>query len=356
MQPITRQRLINQRIASAQPAAPHEVLGRMGAMQAQDYIGAKWSLGLRIPGSTDAQIEQALDQASIVRTWALRGTLHLVAADDLRWLLALVAPRVIARSEWRYRQMGLDAHTLARSSELLARALEGRRRLRRSALLAELRAQGIAVDEQRGTHMLQRASLAGLICQSAAPSNDPIYIAIDSWLPQRALPPHSQALAELALRFFSSHGPATLADFIWWSGLTAAEARAGLADSAPQLDELRAGDQVYWHAGAQHADSAPQPAYLLPGFDEYLLGYTDRSAALDPQHNALVVPGNNGLFLPTIVLDGRVAGTWKRTLKKGSVSITLAPFAALDQPALQAIAGAAQRYGTYVERAAVVEA
>lgn len=349
MPTIAEQRLHNQQLTPTQFTQPHEVVAWLGAMQGQDYAGAKWSLGLRVPGSTDAEIEQAIANKTIVRTWALRGTLHLVAAADIRWLLALLAPQIIARSARRYRELDLDAPTLARSNTLLLNALPSGKERNRTELLAMLDQHGISTHGQRGVHMLQCASLNGLICQGVTHRNSATYMAIDEALPPAKPLARDEALAELARRYFTSHGPATLRDFVWWSGLTTGDARAGIAANAAQFVQATIAEQTYWlpeHLLSHNNASAT--VYLLPGFDEYLLGYADRSASLAAEYAARVVPGGNGVFMPTIISDGRVVGTWKRTFRKGAMTITPQPFTTLTTAEHDAFAVAAQRYGAFL--------
>lgn len=346
---IAALRLHNQQIAQTRFTQPHELVAWLGAVQGQDYSGALWSLGLRLPGSTEAQIEQALRDKTIVRTWALRGTLHLVAAADLRWLLDLLAPRVLAGAAARLRQLELDEQTLAHSNRLITAAVSDGQPHSRSEIFDLLEANGIATGGQRGYYMLIWASWAGLICQGVAVRNVPTFIALDSTLPPGKKLARDEALAELAGRFFTSHGPATLKDFVWWSGLTTGDARAGLEGVKAQLIHEISGGQTFWFLPTL---STPAPAegtlYLLPGFDEYLLGYSDRSAVLDPQYASRIVPGGNGVFYPTIVSNGRAVGTWKRALKKDGIQISTQPFASLTSAEEDAFAHAAGRYGEYL--------
>lgn len=347
---LVQQRLQNQQLSQPTFTTPAAVVQWLGAMQGQDYAGAKWAVGLRLPGSTDAAIAEAFNTKTIVRTWALRGTLHLVAATDLRWLLALLGPRLIAGNARRYRELQLDEATLVRGNDLLAGALQGGQPLDRPALFAMLEQQGIATTGQRGVYMLQRASLDGLICQGSAVRNVPTFMALDESILQGKTLTREEALAELAQRYFTSHGPATLKDFIWWSGLSAGDARAGLAASSAQLQQITVDGQAYWLA--QQPSTTPhlsQPLYLLPGFDEYLLGYVDRSAVLDPQYANRIVPGGNGVFYPTIVSNGQVVGTWQRTFKKGTVVMTPQPFTTLQPGEQEAFVSAAERFGAYLE-------
>ena len=346
---IAALRLHNQQIARMRFQQPHELLAWLGAAQGQDYSGALWALGLRLPASTEAQIEQALLDKRIVRTWALRGTLHLVAATDLRWLLELLAPRMLAGAARRFHQLGLDEATLARSNRLIADAVSDGQPHSRTELFARLDANGVSTQGQRGYYMLIRASWDGLIAQGAAVRNVPTFWALDGSLPAGKALTRDETVGEMARRYFNSHRPATLTGFFWWAGFSTADARLGLEGVKAELSQETFDDQTYWFA----ADLATSPdtdgtLYLLPGFDEYLLGYRDRRAVLDPQYANRIVPGGNGVFYPTIVSDGQVVGVWKRTFKKGGVLVSAEPFTSLTPAEAEAFAIAAQRFGDYL--------
>jgi hypothetical protein len=346
---IAVHRLHSQQLEHTRLEKPVEVVTWLGAVQAQDYAGAKWSIGLRLPGSTDAGIEQAIADNTFFRTWAMRGTLHFVAASDIRWLLALVAPRIIARNARRYSEFELDERTLARSNAVLADALHGGRQLNRSELLAVLEQNGIPTQGQRAAYMLQRASLDGLICQGVMRRNDPTYMSLDESLPETRAKEHDQAVVELARRYFTSRGPATLQDFVWWSGLSTADARAGLEEIEPQLIRESVEGRIYWLSRPMPEGSSDSSStvYLLPGFDEYLLSYRDRTASLDAVY-AKTLNAGGGVLSPTIVVEGRVAGTWKRTFKKGTVVIMVSLFASLSEAEDRALSAAVERYSRFV--------
>ncbi|MFL6202792.1 MAG: winged helix DNA-binding domain-containing protein [Thermoanaerobaculia bacterium] len=345
---IADRRLRSQRIAGTGFKHPGEVVAWLGAVQAQDYLGALWALGLRMKRATEAAVEQAIAERTIVRTWPLRGTLHFVAPADVRWMLALLTPRVIAGRKSRYRQLELDPKVFDRSRDLLVRALEGGRQVRRDALYRMLDAEGISTAGQRGIHILQRHALDGLLCFAARQGRQPAFALLEEWVPPAGKLTRDEALAALAERYFTSRGPATLQDFTWWSGLTVAEARAAIEMS--RLESETIDGQSCWFGESRSA--APDPAYLLPPYDEYTVAYRDRSAVLDPAHGRDV--SGNGIFYPTIVLGGRVAGTWKRELKKDSVVVTLSPFAPLKKKERQVIALAAERYGGFLGKPALL--
>ena len=345
---VARLRLRNQRLASAPLATPADVVRRLGAVQAQDYLGSLWALGLRARRAFEATVERAVADGSIVRSWPLRGTLHFVAAEDLRWMLELAAPRTVARAASRYRQLELDEATFAKSNRVLARALRGGKRLTRPELAAELRRAGIPTDGQRLIHLLNRSALEGLTCYAARRGKQFTFALLDEWAPSARRLEGEEALAELAGRYFKSRGPATLRDFVWWSGLTTADARAGLELAKPRLSREVFGGETYWLPASAPAvaDDAPD-AHLLPAFDEYTVAYKDRGAVLDPAHAPLVNAGG-GILGPTVVVGGRVVGTWKRELKKDSVVISTSLFAALKPSERRAVEEAGHRYGEFL--------
>lgn len=343
-------RLFSHRLEHSPFQTPADAVTWLVALQGQDYAGAKWSLGLRVPGATDATVEQAIADRAIIRTWALRGTLHLLAAQDVRWVVALVAPRLIAGNTRRYRELELDEPTLTRSNNLLAKALEGGQPCTRTELFEMLEANGISTQGQRGVYMLQRASLDGLICQGITIRNEPTFIALDKSVAAGEFLTGDEALAALAQRYFTSRAPATLEDFVWWSGLPITQARRGLEAVQAQLTRENVEGQTYW-LPADSLEQVPTPAaplHLLPGFDEYLISYRDRTASLDKAYATAVVPGGNGVFFPTIVSHGRVVGTWKRTFKKGAAVITPTPFTSLTPDEMDAFTDAARGFGAFL--------
>jgi hypothetical protein len=354
-QDIAQRRLHTQHLAGAPLTTAAEVVAWLGAVQAQDYTGALWSVGLRTQGATAAAVEQAIANRQIVRTWPMRGTLHFVAPADVRWMLKLLTPRVIANSARRYAQLGLDTATFAQAEQVFITALQGGQQLTRQAMMAALEKAGIATAGQRGYHLLGWAAQLGLICFGPMQGKQPTFVLLDEWIPPGNELTRDESLAAVALRYFTSHGPATLQDFMWWTGLVAADARAGLEMVKAQLTQATRNGQRYWlPQSLPHGSTKSPVCHLLPGFDEYLLGYTDRSALLDPIYNQRIQPGKNGVFSPTLVIDGQVVGTWKRTVKKGIVMVALTPFMAFSPDQQQAIAVAAERYGRFLGLTATV--
>lgn len=342
---IAARRLLSQGLAHPTFADPTAMVRWFGAVQAQDYLGSLWAIGCRLEGATEAAIEEAVAARTILRTWPMRGTVHFVPAEDARWMVRLLAARVISRTGSIYRRAGLADDDFARARTIVVRALEGGKNLARGALYARLEEGGIATGQTRGLHITGRLAHEGLICFGAREGKQPTFALLDEWAPDPRTPAREEALAELILRYFRSHGPATLRDFQWWTGLTVAETQEGLAAVRSRLIAETVGDQTYWWLDGP-AGAPPPACHLLPPFDEFLVAYKDRGPAL--AHHAAFWDGRDHLASAVIVSDGRAIGTWKRTIGKNGVSLdaTLAqPLPADEQARLDA---AVRQYGTYL--------
>lgn len=294
----------------------------MGAMQAQDYAMAKWAVGVRLPGSTLQQIDAAIDKGEIIRTHLLRPTWHFVSADDIYWMLQLSAGRIRSAAKSRLRELELSDTILSRCKSILETILAGNRHLTREEIMAELARSGITTDDNRSSHILMEAELDGLICSGAAKGSKQTYALLHERVPVSSTIAKEEALAELASRYFTSHCPATLQDFTWWSGLSATDARNALEMIKHNFLSETVGRQTFWmHPSFSVPDKSKQPSvYLLPAFDEFIISYSDRSASLNYEDHKRYV-SKNGLFRPVIVVNGQVTGLWKRGIKKNMVLI-----------------------------------
>ncbi|MEE6295801.1 winged helix DNA-binding domain-containing protein [Georgenia wangjunii] len=335
-------RLAAQRVAGPGWDTPAEAVGWATATQAQDFRGALESVALRTAGGTAADVVAALDAGEVVRSWPMRGTLHLVRAEDLLWVLSLTTERLITGAASRRAELGLDDALIERARDLAVGALSGGRRLSREGLRTVWEAAGVAADGQRTYHLIWYLAQTGTLCWGPVDDGEQHLVLLDEWVPAPRVLEREEALGELALRYFRGHGPATVKDFIWWTKLRAAEARAGVALARPRLETLSVdGTEMLMDPGtperlATHRAEA-LGTHLLPGFDEFLLGYQDRSAVLAPEFAARVVPGGNGVFQRTVVDAGAVVGTWRRSGKGARAAVAATPFTAFSPRALRAI-------------------
>jgi hypothetical protein len=346
---IARTRLHNLRLHAPGRAAPDDVVHWLGAVQSQDYGPAKWSLGERTAGAGDAAIDRAFAAGTILRTHVLRPTWHFVLPADIRWMLELTAPRVHALSAYYYRQLGLDEEVLARSTTLLAGALRGGNRLTRKQLGAVLQGAGIATEGFRLGYTLMNAELAGVICSGPLDGRQHTYALLDERAPQAAGLTRDEALAELTLRYFTSHGPATAKDFRWWSSLTAADVGAGLELVAPRLQHETIDGASYWSAAPPPPPQADAPTvHLLQAYDEYIVGYSESKWVLDAAGIARALVQARSVFNGVVILDSQVAGHWRRTLRRTSVVIEAALYRPFDDPQAQALAAAAAAHGAFL--------
>jgi hypothetical protein len=346
---LTALRLSALGIADPMAPTPEAVVRNALATQAQDYLGTLWAVGLRTPDASAADVESAHEAGRFVRSWPMRGTLHFVAAEDLGWMLGLTAARMLQTAAGTRRRIGLTDADYARAEGVARELLAGDRKATRAELHAAFEAAGVSTEGQRGVHILGQLAQLGILVLAARDS----WALLDEWVPSPRRLDREEALREFALRYFISHGPATVKDFSWWSSLTMADARAGLASARESLDELELDGTTYYLR--PDLEPAERAVHLLPGFDEYLLGYGDRSAPLAGTHANTVVPGGNGLFMPTIVIDGEVVGIWKRERRSKRIVVTLSPLQPLTGVAMRGIKKRIARYaeflGTEVELA-----
>ena len=339
---IADQRLRNQRITHPGPRGAEKLVAWMGAVQAQEYGPARWGLGLRLPGnSSDAAIERATDKGRILRTHVLRPTWHFVNASDIRWLLELTGPMVQRRMASYDRQLGLDARVMTRSVDVIERALGQHRYLTRRELGVELGRAGLPTGSSPLAHIAMHAELEGVICSGPRRGKQSTYALLSDRAPHARRLPRDEALAELARRYLRSHGPATVRDFVWWSGLGTADARRGLEmirARSRDIDGLR-----YWSLGRARAavSSGKTVVHLLPVYDEYLVAYRDQQAVPRP---AYVLGG----FLHALVIGGQVAGTWRISPGPKGLLMNVTALRRLTSIERRALARAVTRYSRFL--------
>lgn len=319
------------------------------AMQAQDAAGVAWSLALR-NGATEARTAEALAGRDVVRTWPMRGTLHLIPSRDAKWMLELMGAKALAGAARRRAMLGLDDDVAFRAVDVLAEhvaAAQGP--VTRKECLAALVAAGISPDGQRGYHLLWFASQLGHLAGGPPQGKDQTFVSLDTWAPMHRTPSREEALALVAGAYVRGHGPITERELMRWTGLGLHDSRVGLT-TAPDVRTVHTEYGQSWIAGVALDSPAIAPTRLLPGFDEFMLGYPAEQRAIDPAHHDAVVPGKNGVFKPTVIDCGRVVALWSRKLMARSVRVEITPLTTVDAPARRRIGDAAELYAAYVER------
>jgi hypothetical protein len=347
---IAQQRLVNQGLSTHPFADVPGVIQALGAVQAQDYAGAKWAIGLRMAQATDALVARAYADGALLRTHLLRPTWHFVHPADIHWLLALTAPRVHALNAPYYRRLELDQAVIERSKAAVRHLLDGGRHATREDLRAALEDRGIPTSGPlRMSYLLMHLELDGVVCSGSRVGNQHTYALLDERVPpdRRRVP--ADAAAELAQRYFVTRGPASAQDFAKWSGLTLTAARRGLASVTAGLERYEIAGQEQWGPPPRPLPAGPPTAYLLSIYDEYISSYADRGAMVAAQDAARLQALGNALT-GIIVLEGQVAGTWKRTLSRAGVAVTPDLFRHLSPPEQAAVTVAIDRYAAFLEQ------
>jgi len=332
-------RLAAQRLVGEPHATPADVVRFATCTQAQDFPAALSALALRCLERSVAAVTRALDEGEVVRSWPMRGTLHLVAPEDLRWMLAIGPPRVETSAAKRRRDLGLDDAVLARARDITVEALEGGRRIARPALMGLWRDAGLDTDDYRGGHLFGALAVEGLICLGPTTGRRQDVVLVDEWVAPAPELDRDEAVEEWAVRYFRGHGPATERDFAWWTGLTLTEVRRAVPAVRDRLERLEVD-------GVEHLMDPATPALLdgcrreakgvllLPAFDELVVGYGERSAVVPPEHATRVVSG--GMFHPAVVAAGSAVGTWRRP-RKADGPPEVAPLTSLSKAVAAAV-------------------
>jgi len=318
---IARIRLTSQNIGTSGFTNALELVSWMGAVQAQDFTMSQWAVGLRCPGSTADEILLSFNRGDFIRTHVMRPTWHLIPAEDIYWMLELTAPQIRAATRTRHKLLGLDEKSEIRCFKIIEKEIGKEDNATREALSDAFRSAGIENKDNRYAHILLRAEIAGLICSGQVSGGRQTYTLLQERVPNKKILTREESLAELALRYFRSHGPATLKDFAWWSGLPAKDARLALELVKDRFVSEQVEGKEYWFSDIDlNGASRATGLHLLPAYDEFLVGYSDRSASIPPAIIRKTV-SVNGIFYPVIVVDGVVAGLWKRILRKDRIAV-----------------------------------
>lgn len=342
-------RIINQCLTGSSLQHPEDVVSRMGAVQAQEFGPARWGIGQRMVAATDAAIEAAFNEGRLLRTHLLRPTWHFVHPRDIRWMLMISGPRVHVANGFSYRRDGLDPKTRARGMDVLAHALEGGRHLTRAELAAALKVAKLPHVGQALAYMVMHAELEGVICSGPRRGKQFTYALLEERVPSAPGLSHDEALAELTRRYFTSHGPATMRDFTWWSGLTVAQARAGLATAEQAIERVEIDGQVCWRQHGVMATAVRTPfVRLLPIYDEFLVAFRDRQwmSSILARTPVTMTPNT---FVHQLIVDGRVEGSWTQSRGSRGVEVQVRSWAPLSSRVHKAIANEARRYGAFLQ-------
>lgn len=349
---IVTLRLHNQHLLNPTFKKPVDVVSWLGAVQSQDYTGAKWGLGLRSSGLTDADIDRAFNDGSILRTHVMRPTWHFVSPKDIRWLLSLTAPRVLKLSAYYYRKLELDDSIFTKSQKVITRALSGGKQLTRDELRDELNKNGIAISKKdyllRTGFIMGHAELDGIICSGGKRGKQFTYALLEERVPQTKKLSHDESLAELTLRYFTSHGPATAKDFVWWSGLSSADVKTGIEMVKDKLIYKTINETSYWFSdNIQVPKQKTESAHFLSNYDEYTIGYANHDDILDREY---FKKWDFIAFAHVIIINGKIIGGWKRIIKKDKIEIKISLFEPITKSQKEQIAKAAKDYSKFLQK------
>jgi hypothetical protein len=351
---ITQSRLINQQIAGTNIQEIKDLVSRMGAMQAQDFNMAKWAVGVRMPQFTEKSVEEAFNRGEILRTHLLRPTWHFVSADDICWILELTAPHIKSSMKSRRNELGITSELIFKSNKVIESRLSTGEHIARDEIVAALKQNSITMnDPQAYYHLILYAELDGIICSGRLNGKEHTYALLANRIPAGKNPGapknRDEALAELSKRYFFSHGPATLLDFAWWSGLSITDAKKSVNMLKPDIIQEKIGTSEYmYYAPVKPFSPKKQSIYLLPAYDEFIISYKDRSASLPKEQNTKAI-SSNGIFRPVIVINGKVAGIWKRIAQKNDIRIEPEFFQPPDENDQKLLDNATRKYSAFLE-------
>ncbi len=359
MDNIVARRLRTQRLVGEPFKSAVEAVGFFGAVQSQDYPAAKWALGQRLRAALDSDIDALFDRGAILRTHIMRPTWHFVLPRDIKWIQGLTSPRVLSSLAGRHRRLELDRNTLARAVELFGEALSGGHFMTRSELGELLTAAGISPEGQRLPHMIAMAEHANVLTSGPRRGKQFTYALLEERAPKARTLDRDEALKELTVRYFGSHGPAQLKDFGWWCGLSMQDIRKGVQLAGRSLArETMAGADHWFGAYEEPAPKIGTVAHLVPNFDEYTVAYRDRTVLIDaklpfdPSQFAYYRESTpmGGILSNVVTINGRVRGAWSRTLKPGAVLVDFRALTTFNRTEGAAVKRAAESMGRFLER------
>lgn len=324
---LTDIRLAGHQLAGPEFERPGDLLAWMGAMQGQDYGMAKWAIGMRLKTAMLSRVDEAIEKGEIVRMHIMRPTWHFVAGKDVRWMWKLTGPRVKKAIDSWVKGSGLDMteNQYTKCNDLIGKMLCGRHYLTKEEIETELGRAGMNIAGDRARRYILRAEMEGIVCSGADRQGKPTYALLDEQVPPASAFSYEEALAALALNYFRSHSPATLADFVWWSGLTVKEARQAIDSVRNHLVTGNFGSGVFFMHESCRKARKQEIIHFLPSYDEYLISYKDRTTVMAAEHHPKAF-NNWGIFYPVLLYKGRIVGNWKKTMKKNGIVLSASFF------------------------------
>ena len=323
---LLKTRLYNQLLTTHTLKEPYEIVSSLGAMQSQAFELAKWAIGARLKNSTVDKINDALSKGEIIRTHILRPTWHFVAAEDIHWMRELSSPRLIPVFIAYGKSWGADEKMISKASLKITKILEKHGHQTKQEIGEHLKMEGFAIDQHTLTHVMSRAELDGIVCNGVISGNKHTYALLEERIPKTKPFIKEEALEKLAYKFFSSHAPATLEDFIWWSGMLITDARIALELVKEHFVSQTINGRTFWMKNdIQIPEKENDSVLLLPPFDEFVVSYKNRSEIIDDRHYCKVMT-KNGLFDPTVMFNGKIIGSWRKSKKKNEIQIELSFF------------------------------
>lgn len=343
---IANIRLYHHQLLGTGYSTPHQIVTHFGMVQAQDFNSAKWAIGARLSECTEKTVHEAFNKGEILRTHVLRPTWHLVTPENIRWMLKLSEKRIVQSMKSRDRELGLTDEIYAKCYRIFEKALGKEDFLTREALTKVLHDAGMILGSSQMYHLITGAEANGIVCSGALCEKKHTYALLEKRVPAAKSLTKEESLAKLARIYFTGHGPAALQDFVWWSGLPISEARQGLESVQSEFVSETFAGQIYWMPDIDFQPSSGRnELHLLPAFDEYLVGYKNRTAVITSENHQKAI-STNGVFRPVVIWDGRAIGLWKKATS-GKKAITVTPFEPIDQATQQLIDRKTERFQTF---------
>ena len=345
---LINHRIVNQYLNKQKFTSPSEAVAHLLAVQAQDYAGGKWAVAQRLNNFSDTDLDKAFDKGEILRTHLMRTTWHFVTPEDITWMLPLTARRVNTAINHQHRELKIDDASWERVIKIFERELGNNNYQTRAALESIVRKENVVKKEIRFNYILHRAESEGIICSGPKQGKQFTFALLNERAPRYFTFSKEEALGRLTEKYFVSHGPAMLKDFIWWSGITLREARTGLEIAKKKLSCAVISGNEFWFSNSLEMKKADMPpVMLLPNYDEYVVGYKDRGAILNTEQFSRLGPKANAVFHHCLIIDGIISGIWRRNLKKEKVVLEIVSFNKLTGTQKSALETEVEKYGKF---------